>query len=152
MNLHSANCLLVKPSNEWLQVGVSSVGKRDLVFCDSWLSCVVLMTAGCLLLAWRKEFQSSDRAASSHLDMHIHVRAGTHTNYTNYKITTGQPDPAMESQVGAVFVHLCVSVCVAKPLGIQGPCRALAVLIRQPQPSKEHHRKKERMEEGERVK
>lgn len=39
-------------------------------------------------------------------------------------------------------LSLCVSscVCAAVPLGSQGPCRALAVLIRQPQPRRVHHR------------
>lgn len=31
-------------------------------------------------------------------------------------------------------------MCAAVPLGSQGPCRALAVLIRQPQPRRVHHR------------
>lgn len=40
---------------------------------------------------------------------------------------------------------VCVCMCVLEPLGSQGPCRALAVLIRQLQPSRVHHREKWRI-------
>lgn len=75
---------------------------------------------------------------------HPHIRTRTHMYKQEHTpiipITrwqqgnSQQPDPAMES---------CIRVCVCgsvEPLGSQGPCRAFGVLIRQPQPSRVHHR------------
>lgn len=45
----------------------------------------------------------------------------------------------MESQLSPVFVSVCMW------WSHLGPCRALAVLIRQPQPSREHQRERRKM-------
>lgn len=79
---------------------------------------------------------------STHSETRTHVRAGTHTNYTNYKITTGQlsaTGPCYGKSSGCCLC-VCVCVCAVEPLGSQSPCRALGVLIRQTQPSRVHHR------------
>lgn len=87
-----------------------------------------------------------------------HVWAGTHTNYTNYKITTGQLSKL--TLLWKVKSVLCVCVrahavelhvCAVELRESRGPCRALGVLIRQPQPSRVHHREKERIEGRERL-
>ena len=99
-----------------------------------------------------KEAHSSDWTTSTHSDMyeqeHTLVIPITRFQQGNSQ----QPDPAMESQVcaGVCVDSLCVCVCVCvrvylhacamKSLRSREPCRVLGVLIRQPQPSRVHHR------------
>lgn len=66
-----------------------------------------------------------------------------------------QPDVVGESR-GGWRAPNCICMCVSKracvremlPLGSQNPCRAFAVLLRQPQPSREHHRQRREGREG----
>lgn len=105
-----------------------------------------MVTVGVFFCSPRgKEVHSSDRRT--------HMYEQEHTNYTNYKITTGQlsaTGPCYGKSSGCC-VRVCVCVCAVEPLGSQGPCRALGVLIRQTQPSRVHHREKERIERRERL-
>lgn len=107
---------------------------------------------GSLSPACLEERGSPIRPYNIHKFQTTHAQTGTHTNYTNYKITTGQLSatrPCYGKSSGCcvrVYLCVCLSVCVVEPLGSQGPCRALGVLIRQPQPSKVHHTEKERIE------
>lgn len=85
-----------------------------------------------------REVHSSDRAASTEPDIHACTNRNTH----QLKDYNGA-DPAMKTPVSAVGVCVCVCASVVGPFGSKGPCRALGVLIRQPQPSLVHDRKKE---------
>lgn len=72
------------------------------------------------------------------------------------KLSTARRCRGKQRWVACTELHLyvcfqtCVCVCVREmlPLGSQNPCRALAVLLRQPQPSREHHRQRREGREG----
>lgn len=106
----------------------------DLVCVVSHKDVVAAMPrASCLLLTHQ---------AVQHTQTHTHTYKQQHSNHM---ITTGlwsTTRPAMESQLSAVFVCPSVFLCATEPLESTGPCRVLGVLIRQPQPRREHHRKK----------
>lgn len=101
---------------------------------------VAMSSAGCLLLTLRKEFHSSDHATATQSDMHKQEHTPIIPITRLQQGNSQQPDPSVESQMGAACVCVCASECVVEPLGSQGPCRALGVLIRQPQPSTVHYR------------
>lgn len=139
-------------------LSMGSIANRNLVFvaphwhvCPWWRRVVSCLPRGTRFI--------HQTVQHPHIQTRTHMYKQKHTPIIPItrlqQGTSQQPDPAMESQVVAVYVSVCACVCacvrVVEPLGSQGPCRALGVLIRQPQPSRVHHREKERIDWRERL-
>lgn len=115
MNDCSANGVLVKYLRVSRTPQVSALW-QSLVFVATHKD-LAMVTVVCLLRARLEKRGSLVKPCSIHTFGHAHActTGNTHTNYTNYKITTGQLSAtAMESQVGAVCmsVSVCVFLCV----------------------------------------
>lgn len=125
---------------ERVTTGLSSM--TDLVCVVSHKDVVAAMPrASCLLLTHQ---------AVRHSQTHTHVQTATLKSYDCNGAMINHQARHGKSTECCVCVCPPVCLCTTEPLESTGPCRGLGVLIRQPQPRREHHRKKMETREIER--